>query len=318
MFRRAPVGADGTARIGARQVYILPTRTGLFYGFVIFLMLLGSLNYQNNLGLLFTFFLASVGLVAMHHCWFNLLGLSILVRPGAAVFAGDPARFEVILRNERRGPRYDLGVLGGLGPAGSLALGPQDQGALGVTRSTKHRGQVHLSEVIVETHHPMGLFRAWSHVTCRARVLVYPRPAARAPVPPGSGGQGPRLGTVRAEGSDDFLGPREYRPGDSPRHLDWKALARERGLVIKQFAGNPGADLWIEWDGLEVPEVEQRIALLTRQVLNASEEGSRFGLRLPGREVPLGHGDLHLHRCLEALALYDHGQTTIRAPQRTG
>ena len=312
------MGADGTARVGARQVYILPTRTGLFYGFVIALMLLGSLNYQNNLGLLFTFFLASVGLVAMHHCWFNLLGLSVLARPGAAVFAGDPARFEVILRNERRGSRYDLAVLGGLVPAGPLALGPQDQGALGVQRSTKHRGHVHLSEVVVETRHPMGLFRAWSHVSCDARVLVYPRPAARAPVPPGSGGQGHRLGTVRAEGSDDFLGPREYRLGDSPRRLDWKALARERGLVIKQFGGDRGQDLWIDWDGFQESDVERRIGLLTRQVLNAADAELRFGLRLPGREVPLGHGEHHMHRCLEALALYDHGQTTSRAQRRTG
>ena len=318
MFRRAPVGADGTARIGARQVYILPSRTGLFYGFVIGLMLLGSLNYQNNLGLLFTFFLASVGLVAMHHCWLNLLGLAIQVRPGAAVFAGDPARFEVILRNERRGPRYDLTVLGALGPAGPVALGPRDQGGLGVLQPTEHRGHASLGEVVVETHHPMGLFRAWSHVSCDARVLVYPHPAARAPVPPGSGGQGHRLGTVRAEGSDDFLGPREYRLGDSPRHLDWKALARERGLVIKQFGGDRGQDRWIVWDGFQESDVERRIGLLTRQVLNAAEEGLRFGLRLPGREVPLGHGEHHMHRCLEALALYDHGQTTSRAQRRTG
>jgi len=281
-------------------------------------MLMGSLNYQNNLGLLFTFFLASVGLVAMHHCWFNLLGLAIQVRPGPAVFAGDPARFEVILRNERRGPRYDLGVLGGLEAAGPVALGPQDQEALGVLQPTERRGYLQLAEVVVETRHPMGLFRAWSHVTCGARVLVYPRPAAQAPVPQGAGGQGQRQGADRGEGSDDFLGPREYRHGDSPRHLDWKALARERGLVVKQFGGDLGQDLWIDWDGLRVPDAERRIGLLTRQVLNAGEEGLRFGLRLPGREVPLGRGEGQVHRCLKELALYEHGQSHRGLQQRTG
>lgn len=309
LFRRAPVGADGLARIGARQIYILPTRTGLFYGFVVFLMLMGSLNYQNNLGLLFTFFLASVGLVAMHHCWFNLLGLAVQARPGAPVFAGDVARFEVVLRNERRGPRYDLAVLGGLEPAGPVPLAPQDQQTLAVLRPSERRGSLALTEVEVETRHPMGLFRAWCRVACQASILVYPRPAAQAPTPQAAGGQAQRLSAAGGDGSDDFLGPREYRLGDSPRHLDWKALARERGLVVKQFGGDLGQDLWIDWDGLRIADPERRLSLMARQVLDAAEAQLRFGLRLPGREVPLGRGEAQAQRCLTELALYDHGQT---------
>ena len=298
LFRRAPVGADGTARIGARQIYILPTRTGLFYGFVVFLMLMGSLNYQNNLGLLFTFFLASVGLVAMHHCWFNLLGLAVQVRPGPPVFAGDAARFEVVLRNERTGQRYDLEALGGLEPAGHQPLGHQDQQTRVLLRPSEHRGPLHLTEVRVETRHPMGLFRAWCLAACQASTLIYPRPASQAPAPRTAGGQAQGHSAAGGEGSDDYLGPREYRLGDSPRHLDWKALARERGLVVKQFGGDLGQDLWVDWDQLRIPDPERRISLLARQVLDATEAQQRFGLRLPGREVPLGRGEAQMQRCL--------------------
>lgn len=317
LFRRAPIGADGLARIGARQIYILPTPTGLFYGFVVFLMLLGSLNYQNNLGLLFTFFLASVGLVAMHHCWFNLLGLAVQARPGPPVFAGDAARFELILRNERKGQRYDLWARNGLEPAGPVTLAAQDQQLLGLLRPSERRGHLQLTEVRVETRHPMGLFRAWCHVSCQAMVLVYPRPAPEAPSPQtGGGDQAQRHFAAAGEGTDDFLGPREYRLGDSPRHLDWKALARERGLVVKQFGGDLGQDVWIDWDGLRAPDPERRISLLTRQVLDAAEAGLRFGLRLPGRAVPLGRGETQAQRCLTELALYDHGQTPSGMHQR--
>lgn len=310
------MGPDGLARIGARQIYILPTRTGLFFGLLVALMLVGSLNYQNNLGLLFTFFLASVGLVAMHHCWFNLLGLAIQARPGPATFCGDAARFEVILRNAGRGPRYDLAVLGGLEAVGPVALGPADQETLGILKPTGRRGYLPLDEVIVQTRHPMGLFRAWSHVTCRARVLVYPRPADSAPAPKDAGGEAPARSIAGGEGADDFLGPREFRIGDSPRHLDWKALARGRGLVVKQFGGNLGKDLWIDWAGLPVADPERRIRYLTRQVLDAGGAGSRFGLRLPGREIPLGRGEAQIHRCLAELALYEPGQTQGRTEQR--
>jgi len=280
-----------------------------------FLTLMGSLNYQNNLGLLFTFFFVSVALVAMHHCWFNLLGLAVQAHPGPAVFAGDAARFEIILRNQRARRRYDLRVLGGLSPAAPVRLESKDQVEVRLLRPTDRRGYQSLSEAVVETRHPMGLFRAWSHVACQARVLVYPRPAGQAPVPQTAGGQD--QGHATAEGSEDFLGPREYRLGDSPRHLDWKALARERGLVVKQFGGDLGRDLWIDWDGLRVPDVEHRIRMLCRQVIDAGEAGLRFGLRLPGREVSLGRGEEQVHRCLSELALYDHGQTPGRERQAT-
>jgi uncharacterized protein (DUF58 family) len=39
-------------------------------------------------------------------------------------------------------------------------------------------------------------------------------------------------------------------------------------------------------------------------VLKAENEGRRYGLRLPGAQIPPGQGDAHRRRCLEALALF--------------
>ena len=41
----------------------------------------------------------------------------------------------------------------------------------------------------------------------------------------------------QGRGSDDFASLRPYHAGDSLRHVHWKALAREQGLVTKQFGG---------------------------------------------------------------------------------
>lgn len=304
LLRKAPVDGDGVAHITARQVYILPTPTGLLYGAAVFAMLLGSLNYQNNLGLLFAFFLTAVGLVAMHHCWYNLLGLNIQARPGPPVFAGTPAQFEVTLRNGRAGRRFDLGLAGGLDPTTPVCLEAHDQRVLTLARPTERRGLLPLPQVEVATHHPMHLFRAWCLAQTHARSLVYPRPAPEAPPPVPGLGQGRRPAQAGGEGSDDYLGPRAYRHGDLPRHLDWKALARERGLVVKQFGGEEGMDVWIDWTQLRVPDPEERIGLLTRQLLDAAQASQRFGLRLPGQTLGLDLGEAHLHACLQALALY--------------
>ena len=43
------------------RIYILPTQLGLAYAAMVFAMLVGGLNYGNNLGLAFAFLLAGVG-----------------------------------------------------------------------------------------------------------------------------------------------------------------------------------------------------------------------------------------------------------------
>ena len=307
MLRREPVGTDGSARIAARRIYILPTPTGLWYGGAVFLMLMGSLNYQNNLGLLFAFFLAATGLVAMHHCWFNLLGLAIGARPGPAVFAGSPAQFEVTLRNERAGPRFDLRLVGGLDPVTPVFLGAREQQVVVLGVPTRRRGLLALPEVQVETRHPMHLFRAWCYAQTEVSCLVYPHPAPVASPPTPDLGRGRRPARRGGEGSDEYLGPRPYRYGDSPRHVDWKALARERGLIVKQFGGDEGLDVWIDWARVVAPGLEDRISLLTRQVLDAARYNLRFGMRLPGVQIGLDLGLAHRERCLRTLALFEQG-----------
>jgi uncharacterized protein (DUF58 family) len=297
--------------VGARQIYILPTGTGLLYGAVALLMLVGSLNYQNNLGLLFTFLMVSVGLVAMHHCWLNLLGLKVSSHPGPPVFAGTKARFEIDLFNDRTGARFDLTVGAGGGQARLAILPGAETLALSLGVATAGRGLLPLEEVRVETRHPLDLLRAWCWVSCGAAVLVYPRPAERAPAPPALAGDRRLPGAGGGEGAEDFLGPRDYRRGDSPRRLDWKAAARGRGLVVKQFAGDRGQELALDWGALPAMDPERRIALLARQAIDAGAAGVRFTLRLPGIEVAADRGEPQVRRCLAQLALFDHGE----APQ---
>jgi uncharacterized protein (DUF58 family) len=55
---------------------------------------------------------------------------------------------------------------------------------------------------------------------------------------------------------------------------------------------------------LSNPDPETRLRLLCRYVLLAAQRGENYGLRLPGIELEPGLGDLHMHRCLAALARY--------------
>ena len=57
---------DRVTTLRPGRVYILPTGVGLVFGIMGFAMLLGSMNYNNNLSFVLTFLLAGLGFVSMH------------------------------------------------------------------------------------------------------------------------------------------------------------------------------------------------------------------------------------------------------------
>ncbi|HHM04639.1 MAG TPA: DUF58 domain-containing protein, partial [Gammaproteobacteria bacterium] len=163
------------------------------------------------------------------------------------------------------------------------------------------RGRLPLGRVVVATRYPLGLFRAWSLVEMEAVAIVYPKPSAKAPPLPPAPRSGGRQ-TVAEAGSDDFRGLRNYQDGDSPRHVHWKAWARQEQLLTKQFQRQQAPELWLDWDSLTGP-AETKLSHLCRWLLDAAAAGERYGLRLPGETLPPGQGAAHRHRCLAALAL---------------
>ena len=110
-----------------RRVYILPTKLGVGFGLMVFAMLLGSMNYNNSMGFALTFLLASLGLVAMHHCHRNLTGLVIRSAGAESVFEGQNAVFTIAIENPSSGDRYDLCVSHIDGSISSADVGPENR-----------------------------------------------------------------------------------------------------------------------------------------------------------------------------------------------
>ncbi len=308
-MRVAPEEADGAHMLRQRYIYILPTRYGFLYAATLMAMLLGSLNYASNLGLMYTFLLAGLGLVCMLLTWRNLLGLRIREGNATPVFAGQEAAFVVEFENLDRRPRFGLDAETRRGPGGRLDLPPRGRRGVQLCMPTEKRGKLCLLRVKVSTCYPMGLFRAWSYLDLGSCCVVYPRPAASGQPAYAAADQHstPRSG-YQGAGEDDFQGLRRYREGDSPRQIDWKAVARDRGVLSKEFGSEQASLLWLDWDALPgYLGVEDRLRLLCRFVLDADAVGRIYGLRLPGRRLTPGSGPGQRHRCLAALASYSQG-----------
>lgn len=287
-----------------RRIFILPTRHGVVFATVLALMLLGSVNYTLSLGFLLTFLLGAMGVNAMLYTFRNLARLRIAPGRTQPVFAGETAYFTVCITNASVTDRYSIGLTRDRRHA-VFVNAPQSQTALAsVPVAAPRRGVLRPGRITLFTRYPLGLFHAWAYLELDMRCLVYPRPeAARmTPSPPTpEAGEGFEYGA----GHEDFAGLRPYHLGDAPRHVAWKAAARDQGLLTKQFSGRADAELWFDWNKLPAQlDVEARLSRLARWVLDAHAAGRAFGLRLPGVTLAPAAGRAQRDRCLEALALF--------------
>lgn len=301
--------SDGTAplRLGQRRIFILPTRAGLLFAAALLAMLTGAINYNLALGHALVFLLAGLALVGMVHAFRNLYGLSIAPGRCLPVFAGDSALFPLQLSSDRATPRLAL-ELRAADEAVEVRCSVAAQGLTeaAVPVAATRRGWLELPRTRLATTYPLGLFVAWSYLQPAMRCLVYPQPLA-TPLPPLQ--PATHSGDQRGDGGqEDFSGFRERQPADSPRHVAWKASARDGGqrpLLVKQFAGGAQHELQLDWSLTpEGAAPEARLSILAGWVLAADDSGACYGLRLPGHEIEPGSGDAHRHRCLEALALF--------------
>ena len=293
----------GVVFLSQRRVYILPTRQGLVFGLALVLMLIGSINYNLSLGYILTFLLAGLGVVSILHTFRNLAHLYVSAGRVAPVFAGETARFEIVLENRKALDRFSLDLVCE-GATSSCDVRASRFAEVLVALKAGKRGWLQLPRVTLETRYPLGLMRAWSYVQPDARALVYPKPDRSAlPAIRAADESGESL--TAGAGAEDFAGLRPYQSGDSPRHVAWKAAARGEALLTKTFAGRASSELWFDWNALpaEMP-VEARLSRLTRWVLLAEAEGLRYGLKLPGVALPLGEGLAHRDACLKELALF--------------
>lgn len=293
---------EGVVVVTRGRVYILPTQLGYGYAALLFAMLLGGLNYGNNLALALTFVLAASGWVTMHQCHRNLAGLRIAPAGTRAPYAGEAAEFAFAL--SAPSARNDLVLRVGEHPAPAVSVPLDATASSRVLVPTVRRGRVPLGRLRIESTFPLGLFRAWTWIHPELECLVYPRPAARDREGPPPETEAGSARDGRARGEEDFAGLRAFRSGDPPRRIAWKAWARGGEMVVKQFVGAARAPIMLDIATAPGADLEARIERLARWLVDAEDRGDRYGLRLEATTVPPGAGLAHRNRCLALLATY--------------
>jgi uncharacterized protein (DUF58 family) len=100
------------------------------------------------------------------------------------------------------------------------------------------RGELRFDAVSIGRAEPLGLMRSLTRIRTRETLLVMPKTYPVAPLElPGSRRLQP--GGVSFAGrigeAEEFVSLRDYRSGDTPRRIHWKAWARTGRLVVKEY-----------------------------------------------------------------------------------
>jgi len=280
-----------------RRIYIVPTGFGLGFSVLLLVMLVGALNYNNNAALLLTCLLGAASAASMLVAFRNLDGLRLSRIQAGHATAGQPLELTLALDSDspRSAIRIDLGDR-----TLAVALDGTATTRAKLALPTTQRGWQPLPRLRIWSTWPLGLFRAWSWLHPEQSVLVWPQPEEAGPPPraPAEAAQ-----QLRPHHGDELASLRDYRAGDPPRHVAWKASARHDNLLVKGFEQPQRQPQWqLDWRQLDGLHNEARIARLARWVDEAQLRHGSYSLWLPDEQIPGGSGPLHHARCMNALA----------------
>lgn len=178
------------------------------------------------------------------------------------------------------------------------------------------RGQFSLGPLEVIGLDPLGI---WKGKAIAQEITKFPVLPELIPLAHfwGQGTQTPFFAgakTVHKAGvSHDFLGTREYRPGDSLKYIHWPATAHMGKPIIKEFQSHTSSRITFFIDlsekalqGFKPNTLDYSIKIIGSLAKNAAENQQEFRLIGQGDRpytFPFGKGPGHLAWILEEMAL---------------
>lgn len=311
LARTAKCDEQGTLRLTARQIYILPTPYGCFYAILVLAMWLGANNYASNFGFILVYLLAGVGMSIMLQTWKNLLGLEIKAGQCDNAFADGHSTAWLHLHNRYSTPRAAIQCQFNA-DSNALDLAANQQHALACPINAGRRGVLKINRIKLFSRYPGGLFYAWSYLNTEQSCLVYPKPRPAKMNLPTDAHQDFDTPTLKQtqtrDKPNDFKGHRHFQAGDNMKHIDWKAYARKASAasptLLKEFSDAPASAVWISWQETDRKDDEAILSALCARVLSCVRKAQPYGLILPNLTLKPNLGAAHQAACLAALARY--------------
>ena len=290
---------------------------------------LAAINTGNNLlYLILALLLSLISLsgILSEQC---LRGLAVTRRLAPTIFAAEPTTVTVTVTNRKRlFPSFLLHVSEGTAAGEPAAirsvahaepifvLPPGASRSITYRVSFERRGRYRLTDIAAVTKFPFGLFAKQLLMPAPAELVVFPSLLPNETLTGQIGPLGQEFTRARRGHGSGFFLLRDYRDGDDARTIHWKSSARQSRLMVKEADEEehreallvidrqwPSASATAYETALFSARFERAVSLAATLILEWSRRGWRLGLCAEGLWLPAAHGQRHVVRLLEALAL---------------
>jgi len=175
----------------------------------------------------------------------------------------------------------------------------------------------------VESQFPFGFLRKTLGADSEESVLVWPERLEYEFHPGGSGWRHrSEVSRSKPGQGSDLLNLRPYQRGDAPRTIHWKASARTRKLVVRQFAqeGMTGYHLFIDPDAScwSAGEFERLCSLAGSLAEDLFHAGRLETVQIDGRTPFAVKTIRDLHEFFDSLALLERSTVHCGGEPRAG
>lgn len=210
-------------------------------------------------------------------------------------------------------------------------LDPSGEGRVEWPLKPERRGVLAVELASVGSLFPFGFLRKDVGTELGARAIVWPAPIeyCRHEIAAGRRSAGGER-VARPGTGGDLLALRRYATGDSHRLIHWKASARTRQLLVRQFAAETaeGYSLWLRTDAglwVQPEQFEVLISFVATLAEDLFRAGRLQGVAIDG-EMPVAVRRVHdLELFLDKLAVLAPvedalagGEAAVRAPGVAG
>lgn len=198
-----------------------------------------------------------VGIYVAGYWWLRVLARAVTLtrtQRGAILVAGDVFEEDFTLDNSSHVPVLwaeivDQSTLPAYGASRVVSVGSVGQTRWRTTTEGQTRGVYRIGPAVINTGDPFGLFRLELNCPDTDSLLIYPR-VLQLPglaLPRGSAsGVDRRRQTLMGELPGASV--REYRQGDSLRHIHWRSSAHRGELTVRELELEPAGDVWLVLD----------------------------------------------------------------------
>jgi uncharacterized protein (DUF58 family) len=258
-----------------------------------------AMAYGNNLVFIVCFTLTIMGMTLARAVNSTVDNLSILDILAHDVFAENRQKLQLTVQNKTHHELMELRAYfkGQENNFVEFNLGQKEIITVEVPYDFKKRGFNNLPRLMLESSYPSGLFRAWKVFKKSEDVLVYPARVGQKDFPQNSTQQENSLGLIREI--------RDYKPGDSPKRIHWRSLAKNKQLRTLVYEGDEGKKCYFNWVEIKHLPTEEALSQIALWISTAEKQNYNWTLELPHKTILSELDPRRYDKALKVLALWE-------------